>query len=69
MHVHSASTYFEARSNKWYAVFEGAKGSTWMVPGTGNRVDKGRGAATGLVAAPIRSFSVFLFKTEWIQLQ
>jgi hypothetical protein len=42
-----------------YAVFEVAKGSTWMVPETGNRVDKGRGAAAGLVAAPIRSLFSF----------
>jgi hypothetical protein len=30
-----------------------------MVPGTGNRVDKGRGVAAGLVAAPIKSLFCF----------
>jgi hypothetical protein len=63
--VQSASTYmyFDARSNN-YAFFYGAEVSTWMVPGTGNRVDKGRGAAAGLVASIRRSsFSVSLIYT------
>jgi hypothetical protein len=47
-----------------YAVFEGANGSTWMVPDTGNRVDKGRGEAAGLTAAvPIRSLFCFSLST------
>jgi hypothetical protein len=37
---------------------------TRMVPDTGNRVDKGRGVAAGLVAAPVEKFIMFFTDTQ-----